>query len=364
MPKSFLDTQTYYPARQILLTEFRLLAVVNCHKNTFQPHTGVRTCLVFIERPAEGDAVPDDYTIFMAISRKVGQDSEGVPIFRFDAQGRKTIDLDHDLDVILRDYSAFRDGVLNESEYRFAVARSLIDENLRINPQVYLPNLNETIRNIERLDSEEGWSVSTLGQITQGVEIFKGPRLKSENLIVEEAARVRESVEPYYTPSAVLQENLDSAKYLDVSKAKRGQVRTIDAIRVHQGDIVITRSGTIGRVAYISSILDGAIVSDDLIRVRIADENLRLFVFAFLQTTAAQHQMARNEYGAVQQHLEPHHIADLLVPIPDDFARIQTIIEETRKLIAAKETLLAARTSAADAADALLEELFRASEKD
>lgn len=82
MPKSFLDTQTYYSVRRQLLSNFRLLGVVNCHKNTFQPHTGVRTCLVFVYRPKTGEALPKDYNVFMAVSRKVGQTAKASPFSR------------------------------------------------------------------------------------------------------------------------------------------------------------------------------------------------------------------------------------------------------------------------------------------
>src|SRR4051794_3751855 len=72
MPKSFLDTQTYRPGREVLFRECYLRAVINCHKNTFQPHTGVRTCLLIIEKKSSAKKVTSDYPIFMAISRKVG----------------------------------------------------------------------------------------------------------------------------------------------------------------------------------------------------------------------------------------------------------------------------------------------------
>jgi hypothetical protein len=214
--------------------------------------------------------------------------------------------------------------------------QSAIDADLRINPQAYLPNLNATIRRIEALDGVEGWSVSTLAQVTGGVRIFKGPRLKSENIIVETRGQ---GVEPYYPPSAVLQEKLDSEKLIDVTRASRSQLRTINAIRVQRGDIVITRSGTIGRVAFITRRLENAIVSDDLIRVRIPDERIRNYVLAYLMSSAAQDQMMRNEYGAVQQHLEPAHVADILIPIPDDWNRVQAMIDSASALISQKEAL-------------------------
>jgi type I restriction-modification system DNA methylase subunit len=218
MPKSFLDTQTYYPVRRQLLSRYQLLGVVNCHKNTFQPHTGVRTCLVFVYRPKEGESLPKDYNIFMAVSRKVGQDSEGTPIFKRDDKNQATDVIDHDLDEILVDYNAARRGQLKSSEYRFTVKRSQIKQLLCINPQFYLPNLNKTIKDIEEIDGKDGWTVTTLGQIAQDVFIFKGPRIKTENIIVEAPG---EGIERYFPPMAVLQEKSESAKLIDTKRASK-----------------------------------------------------------------------------------------------------------------------------------------------
>jgi len=271
----------------------------------------------------------------MSVSRKIGQDSEGAPIYVRDDNGRPTDQLDHDLDKILAAYNAFRTGQLVESQYHFSIDSTELDDHLRINPQRFLPHLNETIEEITRLDGMDGWSVSALGQLEADMKIFKGPRLTSAPLVVEE--RLNATTEKYYTPGAVLQEKSDSVKWLDVSRANERQIKTIDANRVHDGDIVITRSGSIGRVAYIGNHLENAIVSDDLIRVRISDRRLRLYVYNYLQSRYAQDQMSRNEYGAVQQHLEPNHIADLLVPLPADWETVGELITNAADLIQKKE---------------------------
>lgn len=336
MPKSFLDTQTYRPGREILFRKCRLLAVVNCHKNTFQPYTGVRTCLIVVEKHSS-TANSEDYPIFMAISRKVGQDSEGAPIYKRDTSSNALTDeIDHDLDDIAAAFKAFQSGNLTPSGYVFQISRSDLDTQLRINPQLFLPHLNETLEAVESLDGHNGWGVSTLAELGPDIRIFKGPRFKSETIIVEE---VKPGVEPYYTPSAILQEKSDSAKLIDVPRASPKQRATIDAIRVKRGDIVITRSGSIGRIAFITNKYDNAIVSDDLIRVRIPSEELRLYVLAFLQTKFAQDQMQRNEYGAIQQHLEPEHIRNLLVPIPDARQKIEPLLKIVRKAIETRESL-------------------------
>jgi type I restriction enzyme M protein len=336
MPKSFLDTQTYYPIRKLLLDEYKLLAVVNCHKDTFQPHTGVRTCLVFIERPKLNEMPEKNYPIYMAISKKVGQDSEGYPIFKRDNDNNLTDEIDHDLNQIHTDYLQFKKGELIPSEYRFSIKKSEIDVQLRINPQAYLPNLNETIRKIESIDGKKGWNVSTLSQVFSDIKIFKGPRLKSENILTDV---VEEGVEPYYTPSAVLQERGESAKLFDLKIATPKQIKSFDAVRVIRGDIVITRSGTVGRVAMITQRLHNAIVSDDLIRVRISDEFKRFYVYAFLQSKEAYDQMIRNEYGSIQQHLEPQHIKDILIPIPTDWTEVLEVSESTKAYFEAKELM-------------------------
>jgi type I restriction enzyme M protein len=345
MPKAFLDTQTYQPARELLMAGFTLLGVINCHKNTFQPHTGVRTCLVFLQKPKVGEKPDADYPIFMAVSQRIGQDSEGMPVFRRDDQNKLTDEIDEDLSIILSDYRKFQEGALTPSEYRFSILRSEIDKTACINPQFYLPNLNRTIREIESIDLLLGWSTVSLAEVHPLIQIYKGPRLKSEDIIVETPGV---DIEDYLTPSAVLQEKNDSSKLLHLGRASKKQLATIRALRVKRGDLLVTRSGTIGRVAYITKRLDNAIVSDDMIRVRVPDENLRLYVYAFLQSQAGYNQMLRNEYGSVQQHLEPRHLRSLLIPIPDDWSTVQSVIDAVSSAVTAREQLEAANASAND----------------
>lgn len=283
MPKSFLDTATYKPARQLLFNSARLLGVINCHKNTFQPDTGVRTCLVLLRKNADEEVVEGAYSVFMSISRKVGRDSEGRPIFKLDAAGDTTPEIDHDLDAILESYRQLQAGMLEPSEYRFSVDVSDVDDALNINPQRYLPHLNDSLRGVQALDGRDGWTVTSLSQLEVGTKIYKGPRLRMDNIIVESPADGLQT-EAYYTPSAVLQDKRDSVKWLDMSRATPKQKRDYDAVRVQTGDLLITRSGSIGRVAYITSRLDGAIVSDDAIRVRIQNTDLRAYAYAWLQT--------------------------------------------------------------------------------
>ncbi|MCX2748983.1 N-6 DNA methylase [Arthrobacter sp. MI7-26] len=359
MPKSFLDTATYRASREFLFKQAELLGVVTLHKNTFQPDTGVRTCILFIRKLDPKESPSSAYPIYMAISQKIGQDSEGRQIFVSDVNGNPTDTVDHDLDEILADYLHHREGNLVPSEYRFSVDRSSIsEETLNVNPQFYLPDLNETLRQVERVDELEGWSVTSIGQIEPGVRVFKGPRLRTDNIIVPPACSGLKNVEPYFTPSAILQDKRDSVKWLDMGKASSRQLKAFDAVRVYKGDLLVTRSGSIGRVAYITGALDGAIVSDDAIRIRIKNTDLRAYVYAFLQVKASQDQLMINEYGAVQQHLEPAHVSDLRIPMPDDWSVVSDIITAAKSFFAAKEVLDQKQSSMRSGFESLTADLF------
>lgn len=189
-------------------------------------------------------------------------------------------------------------------------------------------------------------------------------QIRTENLLVSDGLGAPGStVEPYYTPSSLLQDKRDSIKWLDLSRATDAQMRAFRAVRVQQGDLLVTRSGSIGRVAYITTALAGAIVSDDAIRVRIGDPKLRAYVFNFLQSRAAQDQLRINEYGSVQQHLEPNHVSNLLIPVPDDWSDAQAAIDDAEAYFDAKENLDSALASIRTWMDEQVEALLPSSDE-
>jgi type I restriction enzyme M protein len=336
MPKSFLDTATYRPARELLFRNAQLLAVLNCHRtrSSRTPASAPASCSCASSGRARSRR-PTTTSSWRSRARSAATARAGRSC-KIDRDGETTEEIDHDLEEILADWRAALSGAFESSGYRFVVARGELDAALNINPQRYLPHLNESLREIQEMDDRGGWTVTSMSQIEQGIAIFKGPRLRSEPLLVDGPGDGTE-VEPYYTPSAVLQDRRDGVKWLDLSRATARGRKSLDKVRVRQGDLLITRSGSIGRVAYVTSRLEDAIISDDAIRIRIRNEELRAYVLAFLQSAHAQNQLRRNEYGAVQQHLEPDHVSDLLVPIPDDWSRVQPAIDAAKEHFASKE---------------------------
>ena len=332
LPKGILDNmEPALTVRRYLFRHYQIQAVINCHKDTFQPYTGSRGCLIV----ARKKKIPGDgrrYKMFMAINRKIGQDSEGVPVYKKDDRGKPTNDLDQDLDVIYDAWRSFQSGQLKESEYTFSVDAGSLDPNtLKLNPQFYLPALNESLQRIMSLDGN-GFTVTRLGDEIAS-QIWKGTWWKREDLVVE--APNTNTVE-YLTPSSVLSGG-EGSKHLDMSRCDEKRKTEIMRHAARDGEILITRSGSIGRVIIAGRTLVGKILSDDLIRVWVEDISLRALVFAFLRSPDGQNQMIRNEYGTVQQHLEPPHIADIQLPLPDDKVKLDTLMETVKAALEAHE---------------------------
>ncbi|MBF0344130.1 MAG: N-6 DNA methylase [Nitrospirae bacterium] len=95
--------------REYIAEKARILAVVGLHVNTFKPHTGTKTSVLFVQKwnddPEKGQLCPkmEDYPIFFAVSEKSGKDNSGEYVFIKNGNGQRSIDknrhliIDHDL---------------------------------------------------------------------------------------------------------------------------------------------------------------------------------------------------------------------------------------------------------------------------
>ena len=104
----FNNTSDKY-IRDFIAERARILAVVGLHTNTFKPHTGTKTSVLFVQKwnddPDKGPLCPktDDYPIFFAVSEKGGKDNSGDYIFLENSNGQYKLDknghliVDHDL---------------------------------------------------------------------------------------------------------------------------------------------------------------------------------------------------------------------------------------------------------------------------
>ncbi len=334
MAKGQLDNREAYAIRKSICKQAQLLAVVNLHEDTFEPFCGSKASVIFLKKTKN---IPQDYKIFMAISNKVGQTSRGEAILKKDSEGNPLIVnglhiLDEDLSEIAESYLNFTKNSLTESEFRYTVKYSSLDkDSLSFNPVHYLPQHNAAYKKVLTLCEKDEFELHRLADIAK---VYNGPRFKRPyaDIGVTEGPTIRK----YFTGTALTQLNSDNIKYLDSAKATPQQIKQLDALTIYKGYILVSDSGTLGRVTYALAQHDGNVATNNLIRIVIEDLPLRGYIYEFLQSSLGQSLLLKNAYGTNQEHLEPDIIADIPIPIPKDRKVLEKIgnavIESINKL--------------------------------
>lgn len=351
MAKGQLDNREALAVRHRVINSCKILAVVNLHEDTFEPFCGSKASVIFLEKLDNMSS--EDYPIFMAISNKVGQSSRGEPIFKRDQEGNPVVKngcyvLDEDLSDIAEDYHKFKKGTLVESAFRFSTKLSDINKDtFSFNPIQYLPKHNAAFEQVLRLGESDEYELHRLGDIAR---VFNGPRFKRPyaDLGVTEGPSIRK----YFTGTALTQFNSDNIKYLDEAKASKQVLRQLDALTIYKGYILVSDSGTLGRVTYALTQHDGHVATNNLIRIVIDDIYMRGYIYQFLKSHIGQSLMLKNAYGTNQEHLEPDVIADIPIPIPRNYDVVKSI---GKNVIDSIEYLEKSLTSGIDAETMLME---------
>ncbi len=113
LPQGVLNNTSMEYIREWLFGKARILAVVGLHVNTFKPHTGTKTSVLFLQKWGDNEKSPKDYPIFMAVSKKSGKNNSGEYVYKKNEKGTYILDekgqriLDHDLDEIAEAFVMF-----------------------------------------------------------------------------------------------------------------------------------------------------------------------------------------------------------------------------------------------------------------
>ncbi len=110
LPQGRFNNTSDKEIREYIAEKARILAVVGLHQNTFKPHTGTKTSVLFLQKWNDDDSEPkyycpkvDDYPIFFAVSEKGGKDNSGEYVYVKNEDGTKKVDkhghyiIEHDL---------------------------------------------------------------------------------------------------------------------------------------------------------------------------------------------------------------------------------------------------------------------------
>jgi type I restriction enzyme S subunit len=111
--------------------------------------------------------------------------------------------------------------------------------------------------------------------------------------------------------------NIVQIKPQDLKYISKKVTVDLDDCLIHEGWILLTRSGTAGKVALVPSRWDGYAASEHVIRmIPIGREVHRGYLAAFLQTEYGHLQIVSKIFGGVVDELAEDDLKDILVPKP------------------------------------------------
>lgn len=151
-----------------------------------------------------------------------------------------------------------------------------------------------------------GYQVKPLSQLVQ--RIYYPERFKRIY------ATSRDAGTPFLTASAALQFRPVSNKLLAKSSP------AYSSCFVDENTLLLTRSGTVGRVTIATKHIIPFALSDDLIRLE-PDDTPVGYLYAFLSSWIGQALINKDQYGSAIKHLETHHVNGIPTPLIDEQAQ-------------------------------------------
>jgi type I restriction enzyme M protein len=340
MPYQVLSGPRLGFVREWLLRHARVLAVVDLPEHTFQPWTGTKTSLLVFERravPLERWDERDEGPIFMAVTKHIGHDRRGNPVF--DDQGEILTDLPQ----VAAAWRAFRDGLAPTREHpdAFEISSARIGDgnDLRLNAAYHHPRATR-LRHAAATVSD-AFSVVRLGDVVDA--IWCPGRFKRR--FTDDAI----TGIPFLGGANISQFSVTTNKYL------RPDDPRIAELTVEPGLILVTRSGSTGIVSRVPAAWGGWAISDHVIRIRANDERLSGdYIEAFLRSSYGQELLAAGVFGSVIDEITPEYIADLLIPVPKPGALLERIISGQRAANDAREAITSGLDDSSSALDEAL----------
>jgi type I restriction enzyme S subunit len=154
-----------------------------------------------------------------------------------------------------------------------------------------------------RVIQDCNFEVKPLQQVTRDVYILgRFRRVYATN---------KEAGYPYLSASEALTFRPTSDRYIAKDHSPQGAVSHF----VEQGQLLVSCSGSVGRLAMVTKRLEKFFLTHDLIRISSDEASLAGYLYAYLSSWVGQALLSKDQYGSAIKHLEPHHIAGVPVPL-------------------------------------------------
>ena len=167
LPEGVFGNPTDRYIFEYIFENAKVLAIVSCPHETFQPSTHTKTSVLFLEKTGNNK---NDYNFFMAIVEKAGHDKNGKVIYKMNEDGDYILDrdgkpiIDDDFPVIAERYSEFKNNknmLRNYSHLGFSFPFRNVKDYIVI-PEYYNPDIEKELKDLESTGEYELVSIQSL----------------------------------------------------------------------------------------------------------------------------------------------------------------------------------------------------------
>lgn len=340
LPEGRFNNSSDAYVRSYIMQKCRVLAVVSLHQNTFKPHTGIKTCVLFAQKwnddPKAGELCRkvNDYNIFFGIQEIESVDNRGSKIYvekngslSRDAHGHLMVR--HDLynhDGLTEDGIAESFGVWAAKE-GLSFARQSLTVTMTETENTWISTCHEAIRNA-RLDPQ----------------FFSPEFTEAEKEFKRHAARIRpikdfvvvnnRGVQPAWDDNGevlvVASANILGGRidYENLRRTTLEEWKSQEKARVIDGDILMYTTGAnIGRAAVYRG--EAKVLASNHVNIlRIREEDPEYVAFV-LNSSVGRKQTRRCCSGSGQAEIYSKDIAKFLIPFLRHREQ-QTIVSKLR----------------------------------
>jgi len=177
--------------------------------------------------------------------------------------------------------------------------------------------------------SKKGVIIEKLGNLSE--DVFHRTRFKRKYVSQENGL-------PFLTPTDLFMFPIRPRKFV---------VDAPDGLKVLKNWLLITCSGTIGRCITSGALISNCVLSHDIIRL-IPKPDFLGYIYIYLNTWLGQAFLTKDRYGATVKHIEPHHVANIKIPIIEEIRtdldnqalKIFKLREEAQKKIFEAEEMM------------------------
>jgi type I restriction enzyme M protein len=350
MPYQILSGPQTIFVRTWLLKNAIIESIIDLPPETFQPHTGTKTCLLTLKRriqPIEKIDEIENYNIFMALPKWIGHDRRGLPMFKKLPNGKNSNEILTDFPELKAAYLKYLDGenpTNTYSESFIVESKNIISsELLQLNAQFHKPS--KFVNGFSKNKKDKNWKFYPLEDLVKN--IFYPTRFKRDYVDYYKGAI------PFFGGSDINQLTTETGKWLSPLHPK------IEELKVKSNWLLITRSGSTGIVSIVPESWNDFAMSEHIIRI-IPDENKisSYYLLAFLRSKYCQEIIAKGVFGSVIDEIDPSFIAKIKVPIPTDNTLLNQIIGQVQVAEKSRNEAIQSTQASLSELNILLEEEF------